>query len=428
MALSVGQMLKENLMNGQPSRTKSYTDYKGLVIPPCGEFALPLGSAMSSPPWKTTKNAEVRELHDDIEKFMDYIRPTRSEALARKDLIARFSALVKRLVPGASVQPVGSSVTGLAFPTSDIDMIATFRSNSTYTFLSSGSAYADLRTLETKIRNSGFASKIVSILNASVPLIRVTDAKTGIEIDLTASDNHGVNATRAVQQHLQGQDAIVIESLVKVLKLFLATRRLGTTYTGGINSYMLTWMVISWVKLEMPKLPSSSSTVTRSSAFDDLISRMGGINLAGSSQRQDSASGFTADLGSALKAFLKFYGEDFPYSSRAIKFSSTKGFYYSTKLYSYSRYTTQDFLLSISDPAATLSTIDLGAKAYAIKHVQATFHEAYQTLSKIEAAAAMPSRNDSRRLQVQGPLGYFLGGDYSRMEAKRRFMIKNLDS
>ncbi|KAH6901458.1 hypothetical protein BKA70DRAFT_681907, partial [Coprinopsis sp. MPI-PUGE-AT-0042] len=71
--------LKENLMNGQPSRDEELHRLQGLVIPPCGEFALPLGSAMSSsPPWKTTKNAE---LHDDIEKFMDYIRPTRSEAL-----------------------------------------------------------------------------------------------------------------------------------------------------------------------------------------------------------------------------------------------------------------------------------------------------------------------------------------------------------
>jgi len=34
----VGIMIKNNLMAGLPSKTKTYSDYTGMVIPPCGAF------------------------------------------------------------------------------------------------------------------------------------------------------------------------------------------------------------------------------------------------------------------------------------------------------------------------------------------------------------------------------------------------------
>lgn len=172
------------------------------------------------------------------------MEPTAREKALRQDLVKHFTNLITSFGMGATIRPVGSYVTELYLPTSDIDMVFTFPGH-TY------SSYAsfDLRSILYKIQSSGFASKVKDILNVTVPLIRITDKVTEIEIDLTAADTHGIKATKAVQKWMKN-DAKIIKMLVTVVKMFLSIRRCGTTYTGGVNSYVLVWMVVAWVNLE----------------------------------------------------------------------------------------------------------------------------------------------------------------------------------
>ena len=143
--------------------------------------------------------------------------------------------------------------------------------------------------------------------------------------------------------------------------------RCGTTYTGGINSYALFWMVVAWVKLEMPK----KKPVMGVSSYDSLITALGGLSM---SKENTATSELTSnsegvDLGELLMNFLKFYGEEFDYERNVIIAPRPC---YCTKAYGYSRYPiTQRYLLSIYDPANT--SIDMGSKAYGIKHIQASF-------------------------------------------------------
>ncbi|EAU83596.2 PAP associated domain containing 5 [Coprinopsis cinerea okayama7 len=355
----LGQTLRDNIIAGVPTRTKAYSDYTGLPVPPCGDFA-PRSTSINAPPWMPTLTSPHRlSLHNEIEHFVAYMKPTDKELLLRTDLINRFTKLIETLDPQVSVQAVGSTVSGLHFPTSDIDMVVTLAgARAGYYSTSTLSARTTLTLLEYKIRSSGFARKIESILNASVPLLRITDAVTGIDIDLTAADEHGVKATNMVQSYMKSENATVIKSLVMVLKLFLATRKLGTTFTGGINSYLLVWMMVAWVKLEMPKLVGGAHSERPSNNVDDLISRMGTLNVSsssGPSRRSDPQ----VDLGVALKAFFRFYGKDFDTTTTTIRFTSTS-VAYGVKSYTYSRYTQQRYLLSITDPADV--TIDPGFK------------------------------------------------------------------
>jgi non-canonical poly(A) RNA polymerase PAPD5/7 len=46
----LGMMLRDNMMDGRPSRMKDYNDYTGFVIPPCGEF-VSKSSSIEPPPW-----------------------------------------------------------------------------------------------------------------------------------------------------------------------------------------------------------------------------------------------------------------------------------------------------------------------------------------------------------------------------------------
>lgn len=361
-------------------------------------------------------NLPLFRLDEEIRSFMQYMEPTSQEVKMRMNLVQHFTKLITSFNMNASVQAVGSYVTGLYLPTSDIDMVLTFHARSgSYSTAMSGS----LSTLIWKIRGSGFASRVDDVLRASVPLIRIIDKITGIQIDLTAADTHSVQATNKVQRWLPLSSPA--KPLLFVVKMFLSIRRCGTTYTGGINSYALFWMVVAWVKLEMPKkkfrVASSSSALN-----DDLSSfitafgglSMSGQNVAASSSGSDLPEG--VDLGQLLIKFLKFYAEEFDYDATAIGIEPTPG--YRTKTYRYSRYPiTQRYLLSIYDPADT--SIDMGSKAYGIKHIQQSFRSAYQTLADLEAR-----RKSSQQVRnAAGILGTVLGGDYTDFLEKRRLAV-----
>ncbi|KAF8881671.1 hypothetical protein CPB84DRAFT_1687057 [Gymnopilus junonius] len=406
---SVGVRLKENLMAGLPTRTKSEDDYTGIPIPPCGDFAKTNSS--SRPPWLQSRaplNSSAT-LHQEIVDFVQYMAPTPQEIATRKDLVHRFTSLITSFKTNATVRPVGSYVTGLYLPTSDIDMVLTV--DHAYTFI--GQARLDLSAICYKLHSSRFASKIDSVLDASVPLLRIIDKVTGIQIDLTAADQHGVKATKAVEKWLK-QDTGIIKALVLVVKIFLSIRRCGTTYTGGINSYVLVWMVVAWVNLEWKKKKNITRDTSKDissldAALAALSMRSGSPSIAGL-----ATANKPEDFGDALKGFLKFYGSDFDYNGKAISIEPTP--YYKVKHYPYSRYTiTQRYLLSIFDPAD--SSIDMGTKAYAINHVRASFQEAYQTLVTEETLRKMYARNES-------VLSKFLGGDFGKFVEKRSKMAK----
>ena len=120
------------------------------------------------------------------------------------------------------------------------------------------------------------------------------------------------------------------------------------------------------------------------------------------------------DYGEALKDFLKFYGCKFDYYGKAIRLEPSPS--YVTKIYPYSRYAiTQRYLLSIFDPAD--SSTDMGIKAYAIKHIQATFMAAYRT-TLLGDTLHKPS------VKTYGLLDKLLEGDFSEFVAKRKRMSR----
>jgi len=394
MSEYLGRVIQSNMMEGRPTRTRSEGDYLGLPIPPCGDYDTE-GGRVPRPPWLlAVEKGKSISLDEEISTFMRYMEPTSQEVRMRMDLVQRFKKLVASFNVNASIRPVGSYVTGLYLPTSDIDMVVTFQP----------SGYpVRLSTLMWEIRGSGFASKVDDVSHASIPLIRITDKITGIQIDLTAADTHSVKATEAVQKWLELNSPV--RPLHFVVKMLLSIRRCGTTYTGGINSYVLFWMIVAWVELEMPKKRPVAN-------LDDDLSFL--ENLSMSKEVATSSSGAERlDLGELLIKFLRFYAK-FDCETNAIKIEPRPA--YCTKSYLYSRYSTPRYLLSIYDPANTF--IDMGSKAYGIKHIQASFKSAYWSLADLEA-----NRKLGYPVGKAGILGTVLGGDYTIFLEKRRLAV-----
>ncbi|KAF5319580.1 hypothetical protein D9619_008493 [Psilocybe cf. subviscida] len=385
-----GHALKRNMQSSLPTRTKSWTNYVGAVMKPCN-FA----SAEPDPaPWLQIVEADTtfQSIDREIHNFMEYMKPTPEELAAREDLVRRFQLFIQsHFKNGMGVTPFGSYVTGLYLPSSDIDIVLTLPRIGP-------SAKVQLGAILAAVKASGFASKVDDVLKATVPLIRIKDEITSIDIDLTASDGHALRSTAAVQKWLR-EETELKRALIFVLKRFLATRRCGTTYTGGINSYLLVWLVVAWVSIEWPKVkafapihpPPASSTAhqtgTDSTSTEALSETLGDLNIQNSSPKSNAHEGeaiFPAHLiplyTHALLHFFKFYGRTFRYHQQAIEIEPRP--HLKRKIVTHE----QPYLLSICDPADP--SIDMGSKSYGIKHVQATFVDAYARLQKATQLSA----------------------------------------
>ncbi|KAF9032415.1 hypothetical protein BJ165DRAFT_1396872, partial [Panaeolus papilionaceus] len=267
---SRGDILKANITSGSPTRVFTWQDYEGLPIEPCNEYYLPDNSVLPLViPWlyyydlasvtndgmgnisRRRKVADNLSLHDEIIAFMEYMTPNKRELEVREDLLARFTQLLESSkLPVSSPEPYGSYVTGLFVATSDIDMFVTRRQHATQR-----DALGQIQRYLMTMPPPQFHKRIRDVLMASVPLLSIVDDKTGLTIDLTAEPFHSEASTRVVVDSLKRDPHLghepIIKMLVVVVKTFLAIRRCGTTYTGGINSYVVVWLVVSWVKLEL---------------------------------------------------------------------------------------------------------------------------------------------------------------------------------
>ncbi|KAF8466857.1 hypothetical protein BDZ91DRAFT_724183 [Kalaharituber pfeilii] len=411
--LQLGESLRTAMMNDQKSHMLSAGDYEGLVVPVCGDFT---GSI--STPWLNSTVispslcAAVR-LHLELRAFLKYISASPVEAQARNDAFRRLASVLSIIRPQAILSLTGSTRLSLALPASDIDVVLTETSAnlSSYQDATQFQQQSAISTIEYALnRLQSRPYTTTSILRASVPVLKIREARTGLELDLTyrtrvqpaASDPVAVAAEWQSKLDVRENSARMLSDLVMVVKHVLGMRRLGTTYTGGINSYVLFWMVVAWLELEFPALCAERG--------EELYLPRG------------VDGGRRPNLGIMLREFFRFYGEKFDYQNKMIKFVPNVQYVWKSMSTAASPFsggsrlrlsaTEQRYLLAIEDPA---SGTDPGRKVYGIKHVKETFKE----LGK-----ALETAMTSRVARGAGSLlAGVLGGNYSLFQEKRRKMV-----
>lgn len=106
-----------------------------------------------------------------------------------------------------------------------------------------------LRTLEKEFLDKGVASEhSIKVLDkASVPIIKLTDKKTDVRVDISFNMSSGVKSAELIKCFIR--QFPVLPKLVYVLKQFLLERDLNEVFTGGISSYSLILMCISFLQL-----------------------------------------------------------------------------------------------------------------------------------------------------------------------------------
>jgi non-canonical poly(A) RNA polymerase PAPD5/7 len=207
-------------------------------------------------------------LHEEIQAYYRTVQPTPESHSLRFNLLHKVRSLVQSLWPQARVEPFGSFATGLYLPTSDMDIVILGQWE-----------VLPLRTLERSLESLAKPGS-VEVIHATVPLVKYCDLESNISVDISFNSLSGPQAAQVIKMFKQ--QFPIIPQLVSIVKQFLLERDLGQVFTGGLSSYAVTILVISFLQLHPRRDPCSDN------------------------------------LGVLLIEFFHLYGHDFNYSSLVV--------------------------------------------------------------------------------------------------------------
>ena len=122
------------------------------------------------------------------------------------------------------------------------------------------------------------------IVRAKVPIIKFVCPYGHFHIDISINQANGLQTAHFINRWLQKQPAL--RPLIMVVKQFLQQRALSEVFTGGLGSYSVTLMVLSFLQVH-PKLQRGEMPPEQ-------------------------------NLGALLMEFFELYGKNFGYDECAI--------------------------------------------------------------------------------------------------------------
>jgi len=285
-------------------------------------------------------------LHGEIVDFCRFLEPTEEEEKERIAAFERVKTAVLTIWPSARFEMHGSFATKMYLPSSDIDACV----------LDSGakSPVMCLKALALYLARRGEATKIQLITTAKVPIVKFEETKSKVQFDISFDVANGPASAEIVKKNTRRFPAL--RPLTTVLKCFLAQRGLNEVYSGGIGSYALLCMIMTFLQLR-ESIEASE--------------------WAGERGREDASEGC---LGTLLIDFFELYGRKLNAEEIGIscgdKTGSNRFFIKSEKNFYDER---RPFLLSIQDPQD--SENDLGRNSYAWRSVKAAFEHAFTVIT-----------------------------------------------
>ncbi|KIY46859.1 Nucleotidyltransferase, partial [Fistulina hepatica ATCC 64428] len=284
--------------------------------------------------------AEV--FHDEVRAFVEWISPKPHEDEIRGLVVERITQVIVDRFPDAEITPFGSYGTKLYLPHGDIDLVIQSKS------MGYSDKHTVLQALSRTITYAGIASKVSIIAKAKVPIVKfITTGEYGrFQVDISINHVNGIHAGRIMNGFLHDMRAnLALRSLVFVVKAFLNQRGMNEVYTGGLSSYSVICLVISFIQMH-PKI--------RNQEIDP-----------------------DTNVGVLVMEFFEFYGCYHNYEEVGISLREG-GYYYSKRRRNWLN-PAKPRSLSIEDPADPSNDISAGSWAY--QKVRATFAGAYEMLT-----------------------------------------------
>ncbi|XP_033626501.1 terminal nucleotidyltransferase 4A-like [Asterias rubens] len=193
----------------------------------------------------TNHNVELG-LSREIEDFYYFMYPRAEEHWMRREVVQRIEGIVKNIWPEARVDIYGSYRTMLYLPTSDIDLVV-FGDLGDCPYFRIGN--------ELEKSNIAEMGSIKVLDKASVPIVKLTDDLTKVKVDISFNMRTGTACAKLIEDFIKQFPRLPY--LVFVLKQFLLQRDLNEVWTGGISSYSLILMAVSFLQMHVRPEPTN---------------------------------------------------------------------------------------------------------------------------------------------------------------------------
>lgn len=302
------------------------------------------------PPWFFAREHESvnLRLHEELLDFTAFIRPTERELRARRRWVAQLDGAARSLWPACAVEVFGSSSTGLCLPSADVDVALCNVADRQTTAMK---RLAE-RLLERKV-----VSEVKLVQSARVPVLKLVERQTGLRADVIVNRRDGVEASKFLREQIELFPALVPVTLL--LKCFLAQRRLGETLGGGMGSFLLVCLVLSFLQ----RHPSATSA----HAFANTT------------------------LANLVFDFFRHYGQEFRYQAMGISVVNGGSLFDRVERGWVGTTRSGGFTLSLESPVDT--SVDIGAGCFKMGTVRAAFNQAYHALGDLFMTQAAPGQS-----------------------------------
>ncbi|KAJ7144775.1 hypothetical protein C8R43DRAFT_1070614 [Mycena crocata] len=247
-------------------------------------------------PWlasmpQTTPTSTDQRLHQEIVAYVAYVQPTAQERTARQKLVEVIQKTLRRRFPDGELKLFGSAATGLCLPTGDMDIAVMTRE-----VIPPSEKKRPLFQMSTILKSARLTWDVQVNFRARVPILTFKSLPEygSFSVDVGINNEDGPRAIEIVNEYLYKMPAL--RPLILIVKGFLSQRNLNNAAHGGLGSYAVILMCISFLQLNPSKRPQDY--------IDKPIE--------------------TESLGALLADFMFYYGIEFPYSASYISVTEGK--------------------------------------------------------------------------------------------------------
>jgi hypothetical protein len=189
----------------------------------------------------------------ELPSFTRFILPNESEHLIRTTALERLRETVSRAKPGWNVEAGGSWVSGTGSWDGDLDCVmlasdSLFSSDST----SEPDEDEEMPPKSHQNRNLGKVMKhlfkthpLFLVRRARVPVLKLRDPDSGLDIDLTAAGPGLVRSAKFARR--LGEHREHLKEIVVLLKRVLKEAEMNEPFKGGLGGYPATIVVAWWL-------------------------------------------------------------------------------------------------------------------------------------------------------------------------------------
>eukprot|EP00978_Attheya_sp_CCMP212_P039763 scaffold210037_cov61-Attheya_sp.AAC.2 len=305
-------------------------------------------------------------LHNEIVNFTNLMKPTEEERMERDKLVEE----VRQIAYKAFGE---DKATGLLLPSSDIDVViqlvkadeATTKNEKSNAKMQEqkemkewdDEAYGSpLQQFAEALKSewqTGDANRdqlgyLEVIENTRVPLVKFTHAPTGLNVDVCFDQDNGPKAATLMKNFLDAMPPL--RPLTYVLKYFMAARGINEPYSGGVGSFLLQMMIVSFLQHREREVYNNN--------------RQGNF----------------MNLGALLLEFFELYGVDFNYVTTGISVQNDGSYFAKGASVRRENFwqSNRPFSLALENPLEPI--VDVGRASFRIQMVQRSFEVAFRIL------------------------------------------------